>query len=445
MQLYGTAKVNGEGHLEIGGCDTVDLVQQFGTPLYVMDEGLMRANCLAYREALAKHPAGGTAVYAGKAFLTMAMARLVEDEGLGLDVVSGGELYTALKAEFPPERIYFHGNNKSPDEVALALEAGVGRFVADSIYDLRLISQLAVERGVQAGVLLRVTPGIEAHTHEYIRTGQIDSKFGEAIENGMALRAIETLAGLPNLHLRGLHCHIGSQIFELEPFVLTAQVTMRFAREINDRYGLEIGEFSLGGGLGVRYVPGDDPPTIGDLVGQVSSALVQAAADNGLPIPALLLEPGRSIVGEAGTTLYTIGSIKPVPGIRTYLAVDGGMSDNPRPALYGALYQAVVANKLALPPTTRVTVAGKSCESGDILIRDVELALPEPGDILAVLTTGAYNYSMASNYNRLARPAVVFVHDGVADLVVARESYEDLVRNDRLPERLQVRKTPQLA
>ena len=445
MQLYGTARVNRQGHLEIGGCDAVELAERFGTPLYVMDEAQMRTNCRAYREALGEHPAGGRAVYAGKAFLTMAMARLVEEEGLGLDVVSGGELYTALKADFPAERIYFHGNNKTSDEIALALEAGVGRLVADSLYDLQLINHLAAERGVRAGVLLRVTPGIEAHTHDYIRTGQLDSKFGEAIENGQALLAMKELAGLPHLEFRGLHCHIGSQVFELEPFALAARVLLRFARELRDRFSLIVEEASLGGGLGVRYVPGDDPPAIGELVGRLSATLRQAAGEEGLECPALLLEPGRSIVGEAGTTLYTVGSIKAIPGIRTYLAVDGGMSDNPRPALYGAEYEALLANKASQPRAGVVTVAGKSCESGDILIRDAELQVPDPGDVLAVLTTGAYNYSMASNYNRIPRPAVVFVRDGVADLVVARESYDDLVRNDLLPERLRARTAPQFA
>lgn len=436
MELFGTARINDQGHLEIGGCDTVRLVQRFGTPLYVMDETLVRANMRAYRTALEQNYPKGRIIYASKAFLCAAMARVADEEGLGLDVVSGGELYTAIQAGFPADRIYFHGNNKTADEIALALDARVGRLIADSRYDLQLIADVAKRKKVKAKVLLRVTPGIEAHTHEYIRTGQLDSKFGEGIENGLALEAVREALSLRHIELKGLHCHIGSQIFDPEPFAGAAQVLMQFARKLYEEFDLTIEELNLGGGLGVRYMPDDDPPPIADVVARMAATLKAAAQEVDRPLPMLLFEPGRSIVGEAGTTLYTVGSIKHIPGIRTYLAVDGGMGDNPRPALYQAKYQAAIANKMEQPAQTRVTVAGKYCESGDILLRDVDLAKPESGDILAVFTTGAYNYSMAMNYNRIPRPAVVFVRDGDADLVVARESYEDIIRNDRIPERL---------
>lgn len=436
MKLFGTARVNRLGHLEIGGCDTTDLAAQFGTPLYIMDEAKLRENCRAYRSSLEKHCSNGLAIYASKAFLCTAMARLIDQEGLGLDVVSGGEIYTALQAGFPMDRVFFHGNNKSAEEISLAVESGVGRLVADSRYDLALIDQVAARCRQKVRVLLRVTPGIEAHTHEYIRTGQIDSKFGEGLPNGRAKEVLSRLSDYPNLEFMGLHCHIGSQIFETDPFGDAARLLMQFARQLKQDYDLDLKELNLGGGLGVRYLPEDDPPNINDTVGGLAMAVKAAAVQCEMPEPRLILEPGRSIAGEAGTTLYTIGSIKEIPGLRTYLAVDGGMGDNPRPALYGARYQAVVANKFSHPRAITVTVAGKNCESGDLLIKDLELPESEPGDLLAVFTTGAYNYSMSSNYNRLPRPATVFVQDGAADLVIARETYADLVRNDLIPDRL---------
>ncbi len=436
MSFYGTARINRQGHLEIGGCDTVSLAAQFGTPLYVMDEAALRKNCRAFREALKKHYPNSLAIYASKAFSCAAMARLVDQEGLGLDVVSGGEIYTALQAGFPMEKVYFHGNNKSAGEIALAIESGTGRLVADSRYDLALINRIAGQLGKKARVLLRVTPGIEAHTHEYIRTGQIDSKFGEGIPNGQAREALSGVKELVNLEFLGLHCHIGSQIFETDPFADAARLLINFASELKRDFDLDLKELNLGGGLGVRYLEGDDPPTIDLTVANLAAALRETVRQSDLPEPRLIIEPGRSIVGEAGTTLYTVGSIKTIPGLRTYLAVDGGMGDNPRPALYGARYQAILANKADQPKMVTVTVAGKNCESGDLLIKDLEIPQAEPGDVLAVFTTGAYNYSMASNYNRLPRPAAILASDGQADLIIARETYADLVRNDVIPERL---------
>jgi len=435
--LDGTKTINSEGHLEIGGCDTVKLAEQFGTPLYVFDEAVIRRNARALRESFAAHLPRSEVIYAGKSFLTTAMCKIVEQEGLGLDVVSGGELYTALKAGFPPERVYFHGNNKSEDEIRLALKAGVGRLVVDNFLELEMLREAARSLKTRARVLLRITPGIEAHTHDYVRTGQIDSKFGFTLSNGQALAAVRQAAAAPELHLMGLHCHIGSQIFEVEPFAVAARVMIGFMGEVKEEAGKILRELDLGGGFGITYTHGDRPPELSRYAAAIARAVTEACQETGLPVPKIMVEPGRSITGPAGTTLYTIGSIKEIPGVRTYLAVDGGMGDNPRTALYGAKYEAVVANKADLEPDRVVSVAGKCCESGDMLIWDVCLADPRPGDILAVFCTGAYNYSMASNYNRLPRPAAVLVNEGEADLILERESYEDLVSHDRIPGRLQ--------
>lgn len=433
MLLRGTMRVNDRGHLEIGGCDTVELARTFGTPLYVIDEAHLRDNCRTYRSAFGPD---NHVIYAGKTLLTMAICRIVEEEGLGLDVVSGGELHTALAARFPASRIYFHGNNKSPAEIRMGLEAGVHRFIVDNILELERLDRTAGELGLTASVLLRLQPGIEAHTHAYIQTGKIDSKFGFPIATGQALEAVRRALTLPNIRLRGLHCHIGSQIFELKAFAEAARVMLGFAREAREATGWTLSELNLGGGLGIYYVEGDEPPTIGDLAQTIRSTVGETAAESGLPVPRIMVEPGRSLIGPAGTTLYTVGAVKEIPGIRTYAAVDGGMGDNPRPALYQARYEAAVANRMTAPAETLVSIAGKCCESGDMLIWDIRLPALEPGDILAVPATGAYTYSMASNYNRLPRPAMVLVRDGTAELVVRRESYADLTRNDIVPARL---------
>ncbi|MHB9146096.1 MAG: diaminopimelate decarboxylase [Symbiobacteriia bacterium] len=440
MQLFGTSRVNSAGHLEIGGCDAVALASEFGTPLYVFDEALIRRNCRDYGQGFAGLYPDVRVAYASKAFLTAAMATLVAEEGLDLDAVSGGEIYTALRGGFPAARILFHGNNKTAEEIRFALENGVGRLVIDNLQELDLVEAAAGALQRKAQVLLRVTPGIEAHTHEYIRTGQVDSKFGLVLENGQALEGVRRALRLPHIALVGLHCHIGSQIFELDPFAGAANVMLRFMADIRRETGLTLTELDLGGGLGTRYVFGDDPPGIRALAEHLSGAIRQAAKELDFPLPTLILEPGRSIVAEAGTTLYTVGAIKNIPGIRTYLSVDGGMGDNPRPALYGASYEAAIANRAAAIPETQVAVAGRFCESGDMLIQDVLLADPRPGDILAVTGTGAYNYSMASNYNRVGRPPVVFVCDGRADLVVRRETYADMAALDLVP----VRRAPRI-
>ncbi|OPX83828.1 MAG: Diaminopimelate decarboxylase [Pelotomaculum sp. PtaB.Bin104] len=435
MKLNGTMRINENGHLEIGGCDTVELAWEFGTPLYVLDEMCFRQNCRDYNQAFSEKYRAGV-IYAGKTLLNLAVCRMVDEEGLGLDVVSGGELFTALKAGFPAERIYFHGNNKSPAELAMAIESGVGCFMVDNICELELLSRLAGEYGRVPGVILRVTPGIEAHTHEYIKTGQIDSKFGLVIENGQALGGVKRSLELENLHFKGLHCHIGSQIFELESYRHAAGVMMDFVNQLHEETGARVEELDLGGGLGVYYTEGDQPRAVKEYADVLAGAVQEKAEQYRIQAPRLLVEPGRSISGPAGTTLYTVGAIKEIPGIRKYLAVDGGMGDNPRPALYQARYEAYLAGKMECPPAELVSVAGKCCESGDMLIWDAELPEAEPGDILAVSCTGAYNYSMSMNYNRLPRPAMILVRGGCAELITRRESYEDLIMNDLIPERL---------
>ena len=435
MRLHGTQVVNQQGHLEIGGCDTVELARQFGTPLYVMDEAHIRESCKQYQSSFVKGMENAEVVYASKAFLTLAMCQIIHEEGLGLDVVSGGELYTALKADFPPAHIYFHGNNKSREELSMAINAKVGRIVVDNFYELSMLNDLAKEMNQQVNILIRISPGIEAHTHEYIQTGQNDSKFGFTLSNGSADQAVDLALSYPNLAVKGLHAHIGSQIFELNSFYHEVQIMIKFMANIYVRTNCLLQELNLGGGFGIYYASGDEPAKISDYAKTVQDALEETCQSHTFPRPKIIIEPGRSIVGTAGTTLYSMGSIKEIPGIRKYVAVDGGMADNPRPSLYQARYEAVVANRLNMEAAERVSITGKCCESGDMLIWDVDLPKVNPGDLLAVLSTGAYNYSMSSNYNRLTRPGVVLVKDSHADLIVKRETYYDLLRNDIVPER----------
>lgn len=440
MYLHGTSRINARGHLEIGGCDVTDLAKEFGTPLYIVDEELVRQRAREFVSAFRETGLRFQVAYASKAFCVMAMCRVAEEEGMSLDVVSDGELYTALQAGFPAERIHFHGNNKTPEEINMALDANIGCFVADNFYELQLLDALAADKGKAVNVLLRITPGVEAHTHDYISTGQQDSKFGFDLGNGTAFRAVEKTLGLKNLNILGVHSHIGSQIFEVEGFRMAVEKVAAFAVEIREKLGRTFSVLNLGGGYGIRYVEGDKPLPLGTYVTAIADAVRSVCSAADFPLPEVWIEPGRSIVGDAGTTLYTIGSSKDIPGVRKYIAIDGGMTDNPRPALYESKYEAIVANRANAPLEEVVSVAGKACESGDMLIWDLNVAKHEAGDLLAVFCTGAYNYAMASNYNRIRRPAVVFAKDGVADLVVARESYADIARNDSLPERL--RKTP---
>lgn len=433
MRFNGTMRINTKNHLEIGGVDTVDLVREFGTPLYVVDETCFRDNCRRYRESFS---GWGEVIYAGKTMLVKALCRLVEEEGLSLDVASGGELSCALAAGFDPSRLYFHGNNKTPGEIRLGVDSGVGRFMVDNLYELELLEKTAAQRKIKQGIILRVTPGVEAHTHEYIKTGQIDSKFGLAIETGQAMEGIKKALECPHLVLKGIHCHIGSQVFELDSFEHAVQIMMDFLAQVYADTGQSLDELDLGGGLGIYYADDDDPPSIGRLGEVIAANVREAAVSRGLPVPRILVEPGRSIGGPAGTTLYTVGAVKPIPGVRTYVAVDGGMNDNPRPALYGARYEAILANRANEATDAVVSLAGNCCESGDMLIQDVRLPSPSPGDIVAISATGAYNFSMSMNYNRFPRPAMVLVQDGRADLIVRRETYADIVAHDLVPARL---------
>ncbi len=422
--------VDSRGHLMVGGMDVADLAARFGTPLYVLDEGRMRANCRAYIEAVRTfYPGPSRVLFASKALCTVASCQVAYEEGLGIDVVSPGEIYTALQAGVPGTALYFHGSNKTPEEIAYGLDAGVGRFIVDNEYELRTLDRMARERGTKADVLLRLTPGIEPHTHKAIQTGGVDSKFGFGMLGPSAEGAVQAALALPGLRLRGLHSHIGSQIFDLEPFMLAARAVVSFAAEMRSA-GLVLEELNLGGGLGIRYLAEHDPPARADFIKTVAGTALEALKGHRFALPTLMFEPGRSIVGDAGVTLYTAGAIKTVPGVRTFVSVDGGMYENPRPALYQARYETVVATRAAVRPTQRVTVAGRCCESGDVLIWDADVPDVREGDLLAVFATGAYNYSMASNYNRYARPALVFVRDGTAQVAVERETLADLVRLD---------------
>ncbi|MGW7158579.1 diaminopimelate decarboxylase [Paenibacillus taichungensis] len=436
MYLHGTSKINVQGHLEIGGVDTTVMKEQFGTPLYVVDEQLVRERCREYMEAFRASGLGFQVAYASKAFCVMAMCALAAEEGLSLDVVSDGELFTALQAGFPAERIHFHGNNKTLEEIEMALDAEIGCFVVDNFNELHLLQAVAADKNRKVNILLRVTPGVEAHTHEYISTGQTDSKFGFDIGNGTAFEAIELASKQSNLVLLGVHSHIGSQIFEVEGFQMAVQRVAEFAAAVYERLNVAFKVVNLGGGFGIRYIDGDTPLEVSQYVKAITDAVKNHFAQIGYAVPEIWVEPGRSIVGEAGTTLYTVGTSKDIPGVRKYVAVDGGMTDNPRPALYESKYEAVLANRANEAAQETVSVAGKCCESGDMLIWDLDLPKVQSGDLLAVACTGAYNYSMASNYNRIRRPAVVFVKDGQGDVVVRRETYQDIIQNDLVPERI---------
>lgn len=445
MKLMGTARINARGQLEIGGVGVPELAERFGTPLYVMDEELIRVNCRRWREAATAHFSRADVAYACKAFCTLAMCRLADEEGLGLDVVSGGELFTALAADFPAGRIYFNGNNKSSEELEQAVRARVGRIIVDNFYELDLLAEIAARLHQRVSILLRISPGIEAHTHAYVKTGQVDSKFGFTLENGQALEAVRRALEKGALDLRGLQCHIGSQIFSPDGYLEAVRVMVAFLAQIKAETGVTLDELDLGGGLGVYYSEGDTPTSVESCIRQIAEAVRIRCQEMRFPQPKVIFEPGRSIVGPAGTAVYRVGARKEIPGIRTYVSVDGGMSDNPRPALYGSRYSALVANKANQPPEEVVTIAGKCCESGDILIVDVNLPRLEPGDLLAVFTAGAYQYSMASNYNRLTRPAVVFVRGGEAYVAVRRETMADLIRNDCIPQEWQMRQSLRVA
>ena len=426
MRLFGASKIE-ENELIIGGVSASKLVKDYSTPLYVMDEELLINNCREYINNFEVKNHNNRVAFAGKAFLTLEMCRLINNENLYLDVVSGGEIYTAYKAEFPMERIYFHGNNKTLEEIELGVKLGVGRFVVDNLWEMVKINEIAEKYNKIQDIYLRLTPGIEAHTHDYIKTGQIDSKFGFAPVENIIMDAVKKALSLENLKLIGLHCHIGSQIFEIDPFKDAAEVMLNFINEIKQETGHIIEELDLGGGFGIYYSEGDKPKEIGEYCKAILDKVEEVCNKLNLKKPILTIEPGRSIVANAGTTLYTIGAIKEIPGVRKYVAIDGGMTDNIRPSLYGSKYEAIIANKANEAKDENVTIAGKCCESGDILIKDITIQKAESGDILAVASTGAYCFAMSSGYNKNLRPAVVFVRNGEAREVVKRQSFEELI------------------
>lgn len=422
-----TTQVEGN-RLVIGGCDAAALAAEYGTPLYIFDEATLRAKCAEYRGEFAGRYPHSLVIYACKAFINRALAQLFKEEGLGLDVVSGGELAIAHSVAFPMDRVYFHGNNKSRHELELAVEWGVGRIVVDNFYELSLLGAVAGRAGVRQQVLLRLSPGVDPHTHTYLTTGAVASKFGFPMAQGE--EAIAKAMSSSHLELKGLHFHIGSQIFELSPYQQAIEMVLGFAAEMKRRHGFSLEEFSPGGGLAIAYSEDSTAPTVAQFAQVITSSVNLESDKLGLEPPLLIVEPGRSIIGQAGVALYTVGAIKEVPGLRTYVSVDGGMADNIRPALYNARYEAVVANKVKADALERVTIAGKFCESGDVLIEDIHLPEVEPGDIIAVPCCGAYSPAMASNYNASLKPAMVLVKEGRARLIRRRESYDDLMDCD---------------
>ncbi len=440
MNFRETLKVNGKGHLEIGGMDTVEIAEKFGTPLYVFDEDYIRKMIRVYKDTIEREYDGnGLVLYASKAFSCEAVYAIARQEEIGVDVVSGGELYTALKAGFSLKKAYMHGNNKLFRELEFAIENGIGNIVVDSFREADIIEEIAGSKGIKQNVLIRINPGVEAHTHAFIQTARTDSKFGFSISDGSAEELILHILNKKNIVLKGYHCHIGSQIFEKRSFELAAHKVMDFSAKIKRTLGFEAAELNMGGGFGVWYNDEDPrfkPADYAEYLTVLIKAIKEKALEHGLKLPYLLIEPGRSIIGEAGITLYTVGAIKDIKGVKKYVAVDGGMFDNPRYALYQSKYSVLLANKANEACTDKVTVAGKCCESGDIIAVDVPLPTAKEGDIMAVLTTGAYNYSMASNYNRNFVPAAVLVKDGRADYIIKPQNYEDIVRNDCIPERL---------
>ncbi|GEN85414.1 diaminopimelate decarboxylase [Oceanobacillus sp. FSL W8-0428] len=422
--------VNTKGHLEIGGVDTVQLAEKYGTPLYVYDVEIIRRHARAFVQAFRDAGVHGRVAYASKAFSTIAMLQVAKQEGLCLDVISEGELYTALQADFPTEKIHMHGNNKNEKEIAMAVEHEIGCIVIDNFHDIELLDMELMKQEKTMNVLIRVTPGVESKTHKYIMTGNEDSKFGFDLQNGQAEGALKKLLGHPRIYLKGLHCHIGSQIFETDGFRVAADILFAKLAVWKEKYQFESEVLNLGGGFGIRYTVDDTPLPLAEYVKDMIQSVGQNCNKYNMKSPEIWIEPGRSIVGDAGITLYTIGANKNIPGVREYYSVDGGMTDNIRPALYQSKYDAVIANRSAASPEKEVSIAGKCCESGDMLIWDLPVPQIKDKDILAVFSTGAYNYSMASHYNRLTKPAVVFIEDGQDHLVVRRETCQDIVKND---------------
>lgn len=428
--LHDNYGINDAGHFTVAGFDTVSLAKTYGTPLYVLDEDKVRAMCRRYLNSAGAYFKKARILFASKALSFKEIYRIADSEGLCADTVSAGEIYTALSAGFPAEKIYFHGNNKTCDDLTYAVESGVGCIIADNCAELDMLDDICREKGKTQAVVLRVTPGIDPHTHVKISTGRVDSKFGNAIETGQALDAVKYALSKKNLHLVGLHCHVGSQSFDPQPFLDAADIMMRFLAEIRDKTGTALQVLNLGGGFGVRYVPDQQNLDIDRMLSAISERVQHNCKEFALEEPELNFEPGRSLVAAAGVTLYTVGNIKTIPGYKSYVSIDGGMADNPRYALYQAPYYALIANKADKDMDFTADIAGRCCESGDLIQEHSLLQAPEKGDILAVCVTGAYNYSMASNYNRLPRPALVLVGENGARLGIRRETLEDLVKND---------------
>ncbi len=424
------AGVNEKGELTIDGISVMALKEKYGTPLYIMSEGHLRRQLQSLKDFMDRYQHRVLPLFASKSFSCLAMYRLAKEYGIGLDCVSAGEISIALKAGFDPDKIYFHGNNKLPEEIRYALSHGVVHFVIDNFYEIALCDQIGRELNTRVKALVRVTPGVAAGSHAYVQTGATDTKFGFSGHDGTYLKAVAEILKSPFIEFEGLHCHIGSQIFAVDKYVEAMRRFTKYAVSINEEFGISIDKLDAGGGYGIAYVHDDHPSSFESITDAVMAEIKKGFADNGLDMPLVCIEPGRYVVGNAGITLYTIGSYKDIPGIRKYISVDGGMSDNIRPALYQAKYEAVVANKADQTPDTMVTVAGKICESADILIHDIMLADPQPGDTLAVFSTGAYHYSMAMNYNQLPKPAVVFTYQGRDRLVVRRQTFDDLTAFD---------------
>lgn len=424
------AEVNNQGHLCIGGCDVVDLAREFGTPLYLFDEVTLRGKCREFKDEFSKYYSDILVIYASKAFLNRALALIFKEEALGLDVVSGGELSIAHSVNFPLDKVYFHGNNKTLEELNLALNWGIGRVVVDNFCELELLNTLAKERGISQNILLRLTPGVDPHTHQYTTTGTLDSKFGFPLATGQAEEAVKQAMSASNLNLLGFHFHLGSPVSETKPYELAIELVLHFAQEVSQKYGFHISEFNSGGGFAVPYTLDSKVPTVADYANSITYKLNSLISELGLGYPRLIIEPGRAIVGQAGIALYTTGAIKEIPGIKKYVCIDGGITDNIRPALYGAKHEALVANKALETEGGIVTIVGKLCESGDILLRDTNLASVSPGDIIAIPVCGAYSIPMWSNYNAMLKPAIVMVDNGKSRLIRRRETYQDLINLD---------------
>ena len=423
-----TAEVSKQGHLIIGGCDAVELAAEFGTPLYLFDEFSLRNKCTEFKAEFSQRYGDTTVIYAGKAFINRALALIFKEEGLGLDVVSAGELGIAQSVGFPPDKVYFHGNNKSAEEIRLALKWHIGRLVVDNFHELKLLGEIAKESGCSPDILLRLSPGVDPHTHKYVATGVVDSKFGFPLVSGE--EAVAQVMSAPNLSPVGLHFHLGSLIFEAQPYQESIEFIISFAAKMKQKYNFELRELNVGGGFAIQYTPDSPAPPISVYAEAIAAKVISKCRELKLTLPRLVVEPGRAIVGQAGVALYKVGVVKDIPGVRCYVSVDGGMADNIRPALYGSKYEAVVANKMLEREAGKVTIAGKFCESGDILVKDINLPPVSAGDIIAIPDCGAYCLPMASNYNASLKPAIILVKEGKARLIRRRETLDDLTRCD---------------